>query len=329
MNIRISDVAKKAGVSIATVSRIINNLEGYSEETRLKVQRTIKDLGFTPNAVARGLVNKKTHTIGVLLPVLSSRFSSQLLHGIESKAHSREHSVIICNTDRNGGRTMECLRILGEKRVDGIIFASEWLTDEYGAFLEDLNVPVALVSTYSDKWPFPYVRVDDRQAAIFAVTYLIRKGHRVIGHISGTEDDKIAGLPRKEGYRQALADAGIEFDEGLVSYGDFLFESGMTAMAELFRKQPELTAVFAASDEMAVGAMTWLHQQGVSVPEQVSVMGYDDTQDAVMSYPALTTLHQPIEEMGSRAVELILSKSKDESIILRHSITERDSVAPG
>lgn len=326
MTVTIADVARKAGVSTATVSRIVNNLSGYSDTTKLKVQSAIDELGYKPNAVARGLASSKTATIGVLLPILSSRYSSQLIHGIETEAHKRGYSVIICNTDRNGERTLEYLRILSEKRVEGIIFASEWVTEEYGNYMKNLSIPVVLVSTFSNQFDFPYVRVDDKQASYTAVKYLLDRGHREIGMISGTRDDKIAGVTRLEGYREALSDYGLEFREDYVSYGDFHFESGIDGMRTLWSCALPLTAVFTASDEMALGALTYLHEKGVSVPGDLSIMGYDDTLDAVMAFPALTTLHQPVEEMGNKAVDILLSKNHSDSIIMRHSVTERKSV---
>ncbi|MBI9104406.1 MAG: LacI family DNA-binding transcriptional regulator [Spirochaetales bacterium] len=326
MAAKISDVAKLAGVSTATVSRIINNLSGFSEDTRARVEDAIRELGYKPNLVARGLVSSRTHTIGVLLPCLSSRYSSQLIHGIETEAHRRGYSVIICNTDRNGERTLEYLRILSEKRVEGIIFASEWVKEEYGKYMLDLSIPVVLISTYSDHFPFPYVRVDDKQAAYTSCNYLLDKGHRKIGFISGSSDDPIAGAPRIEGYRKALEENGVTYDEDLLVFGDFHFESGIAGMRELMERNKGITAVFASSDEMALGALTYLHGKGIKVPQDISVMGYDDTLDAVMAVPALTTLHQPVEEMGRKAMGLLLGGDDSTSIIMRHWVNERNSV---
>jgi len=302
MAIKISDVAKKAGVSSATVSRIINNLSGYSEETRKKVQQAIDELGYKPNAVARGLVISQTHTIGVLMPSLSSRFSFKLLKGIEKVAHARGYSIIVCNTDRNGERTMEYLRILSEKRVDGILFISEWMEKEYGNYLMELKIPVALVATETEDFPFPSVKTDDFQASRGAVRHLIDQGHQKIGLITGRPEDKIAGFPRIRGYEEALSEADFLLNPSNISYGDFHYQSGITSMNELLSRNLGLTAVFCTSDEMALGALSALRSGGVKVPEEISVMGYDDTQDAEMAYPTLTTVHQPIEDRKKRRV---------------------------
>lgn len=323
----IRDVARLAGVSVATVSRILNGLSGYTEETKRRVLGVIDELGFKRNALASGLVSRKTHTIGVLLPSVSGRFATLLLHGIEDTAHRLGYSVIVCNTDNDGKRTMEYLQVLGEKQVEGIIYASEWVRDEYGREFERMGIPVVLVSTMSTKFRLPYVKVDDRAAAYHATQFLIQKGHVGLGMIAGTQTDPIAGIPRVDGFRQALVDAGLEADDGLIAYGDFGFRSGITAMSGLADRLPGLTAIFAASDEMAVGALSWCHEHHVLVPEQLSIIGYDDTQDAEMAIPPLTTIRQPIREMGEAAARMLLDRKRGaDSVVMPFTIVERESV---
>ena len=323
----IKDVAKKAGVSIATVSRILNDLPGYTAETRQTVLDVIQEIGYKPNAIARGLVNKHTNTIGVLLPSISSRLASVLLNGIENTAHHLDYSTIICNTERDGKRTLEYLEVLGEKQVDGIIIVSEWLRDLYEEALVAMKIPVVLVLTVSSHLHIPHIKLDDRRAAYDATEYLIERGHKKIGMISGAENDQIAGLPRIEGYRQALADNSLTISEDRIVYGDFAYRSGIASMEKLFERCPDITAVFATSDEMAVGVLSWAYKKGVRVPDELSVIGYDDTQDAEMAIPPLTTVRQPVYEMGQGAVEMLFSgKEKAKSVIMPHRIVERDSV---
>ncbi len=327
----IKDVARKANVSVATVSRVLNHQSGYSEETKQKVLQAIKEMGYQPNAIARGLINKRTQTIGVLFPKLSSMFSSQLLHGIEYTAHERDHSVVVCNTDKNGKRTVKYLQVLREKQVDGIIFTSEVLTEEYFRVLTAMKIPVVLLSTRSEKYPFPHVKVDDKQAAYDATRYLIQRGHRKIAMISGDQTDPIAGKPRIEGYKEALAAYGIPFQENLLAFGSFGFHSGVMAMEKFLQSKVEFTAVFAASDEMAVGAMSAAFRHGIKVPDQLSVIGYDNLRLAEMTTPPLTTVAQPLFEMGKQAAEMLLqmieTKTEVPGRILPHEIIERQSVA--
>ena len=327
MKATIRDVARMSGVSVATVSRILNDLTGYSEGTRKRVEKVMNDLDYSPNAIARGLANKQTSTIGILLPSVSSRFAAKLLQGIEMASHSLKHSVIVCNTHSNGERTMEYLQVLKEKRIEGLIFISEWLKDEYVEVIKKMGAPVVLVSTMSLKYQFPYVKVDDKQAAYDAVCYLIKKGHRKIGLISGSEDDQIAGLPRIEGYKAALAEYGIPVDKELIAYGDFHFKSGAAGCEELFERNPDITAFFVTSDEMAIGAISCAYRRGKKIPEDLSIIGFDDTEDAEMAIPPLTTVHQPVEDIGRIAAELLIHKKGfDESVIVSHRIVERETV---
>ncbi|MFC6652751.1 LacI family DNA-binding transcriptional regulator [Paenibacillus rhizoplanae] len=326
----IKDVAQKANVSIATVSRVLHNLGGYSDQTKQKVDQAIKELKYQPNAIARGLINKRTQTIGVLFPDVSSSFSSDLLHGISEYVHEHNYSVIVCNTDQDGKRTLKYLQLLREKQVDGIIFSSEVLKQEYYDMLESMNVPVVLVSSRTDYANVPYVKVDDYQAAYDAVYYLITKGHRSISMISGTKGDPIAGTPRVEGYRKALEAHGIAFDSRYLVYGDFSYDSGCRAMEVLLRRTPEATAVFAASDEMAIGALSVVTKHGMNVPEDISIMGYDDLRLARMVNPPLTTVRQPLYDIGMTAsgklIGMIETGEPAESQICTHSIVERQTV---
>jgi len=325
----IKDVAKAANVSVATVSRVLHNLSGYSNKTKLKVLQAVEELGYHPNAIARGLVNKRTQTIGVLFPDVSSGFSSDILHGIEEVAHEKGFSVIVCNTAEEGKRTMKYLQVLREKQVDGVVFTSEVLKDEYYQTLKEMGIPVVLVNTQSHKHMIPYVKVDDWQAAYQATAYLIQNGHREIAMISGTLGDRVAGT-RVEGYRQALEDHDIQFLESRVAYGDFRWESGRKAMELLLADAPPFTALFAASDEMAIGAMGAVFAKGMKIPEDLSIIGYDDLTIAQITFPPLTTVHQPLAQMGRLASDKLIAlieKSQDvSSTIVSHHIVERQTV---
>ncbi|WNS41154.1 substrate-binding domain-containing protein [Paenibacillus sp. MMS20-IR301] len=330
MNPTIKDVALKANVSIATVSRVLNNLTGYSDQTRLKVNRAIQELGYQPNAIARGLINKRTQTIGVMFPDVSSAFSYDLLQGIDKFAHDHNYSVMVCNTDQNGIRTLKYLQLLREKQVDGIIFSSGVLKKEYYDVLDSMNIPVVLVSTQTDFANVPYVKVDDYQAVYDSVSYLISKGHSKIAMISGTEGDPIAGTPRVEGYLKALEDHGLPFESRYLVYGDFSFQDGCTGMETLLEQAPEVTAVFAASDEAAIGALSTVTRLGMNVPGDFSIMGYDDIRMAQMVSPPLTTVRQPLFDIGRIASEKLITMIETgevvQSAIIAHSIVERQTV---
>lgn len=330
MNPTIKDVAERANVSIATVSRVVNHLSGYSEKTKKRVYQAIEEIGYQPNAIARGLINKRTHTIGVMFPSVSSMFSSDILHGVEDLAHHLNYSVVVCNTDSDGKRTMKYLQVLREKQVDGLIFSSEVLKEEYHSVLEKMRIPIVLTSSKTQYADVPHVKVDDYQASFDAVDYLISKGHRNIAMISGTKTDKIAGLPRVRGYKKALEKHRIPFRPDLLAYGDFMFDQGYIAMETLLKRAPDLTAVFAASDEMAVAAMAAAAKHGLRVPDDLSVMGYDDTKLAAMVYPPLTAIRQPLHDLGriacKKLIHMIETGEIEKNEIVPHSIVERQTV---
>ncbi|SES07823.1 LacI family DNA-binding transcriptional regulator [Salipaludibacillus aurantiacus] len=327
----IKDVAKKANVSIATVSRILNHKEGYTEETRKKVLQTIEELGYHPNGVARGLISKRTNTIGVLVPSISSMIVSEMVSGIENVAHQTGTSVIVCHTESNGKKTMQYLHLLKEKQVDGIIFTSEILKNEYYEFLNKFNIPVVLLSSESINLPVPHVKVDDRLAAYHATEYLIKQGHSKIGMVSGNRQDMIAGLPRIEGFKMAMEMNQVPLSESLIVSGrGFSFKDGSEAFEKLISAHPELTAVFAASDEMALGIISKAHKMNIDIPGRLSVIGYDNLAISEMSIPPLTTVAQPMLKMGESAGEMIMNMintgTVPENCIVSHKIVERESV---
>lgn len=328
MKSTIKDVARSAKVSVATVSRIVNGQPGYSEKTKQAVLEVVARLGYTPNAIARGLVKKTSSTIAILLPSLTGSFMAELLDGVVAAARQRDYNVIICNTGEDGRDMLKYLRVMGEQQVGGIIIASAEIKPEYVTAIFELKRPVVFVATFSDRHQIPYVKVDDQQAAYQATRYLIDRRHRHIGMLSGTQGDHISGTPRVRGFQLALEDAGLTFAPHQVTYGNFGFPSGLKACAQLIEQFSELTAIFAASDEMAVAALAYAYQHGIHVPRQLSVIGYDDTPLAQMVTPALTTVHQPIYDMGAKAVELLLERqAARECIIMPSWITERASVA--
>lgn len=331
MKITIKDVAKKANVSVATVSRVINNKGGYSEETEERILRVIEELNYSPNAIARGLVGKRTKTIGLLVPDLTSTLPIELLKGVEKAAHKMGHSVILCNTELGGKKTLDYLRLLDEKQIDGIIYASHELKEDYYRYIKKMNVPLVLLATESNRFPVPFVKVNDRMAVYSAISYLIEKGHRKIAIISGSQQDEIAGVPRIVGYKAAMRDHGLSIkDEWIVETESFFFENGKKGFLQLMNQAPDITAVFAASDDMAIGVLSAANNLGIKVPDDLSVMGYDNLRIAEMVVPTLTTVAQPFEKMGERAVEMIfemLSTGKNiESFYFPHQIIERQSV---
>jgi LacI family transcriptional regulator len=309
----------------------LNNQVGYSEKTKEKVLRVIQELNYTPNAIARGLASNSSSTIGVLVPYIPTNIVSTILKGLETSAGDEGYSIIISNTGLDGERTAKCLDLMCEKRVDGIIIVSEPIQDEYYKIIENMKIPAMLVSTRSYKYDIPFVKVDDKKAAYDAVQYLINNNHRNIAMISGGENDLIAGKPRLEGYINALVENNININKNLIKYGDFSYSSGKHCMEELISKgKKKFTAVFAASDDMAIGALKVAYQNNIRVPKEISIMGYDNSQIAEMVTPSLTVISQPFERMGKMAarnlIKIIEKNIIVNNTIVEHKIIERESV---
>lgn len=330
-NPTIKDVARKSNVSVATVSRILNNLEGYSEETRRRVMQVIDEIGYRRNDIARNLKIKSTNTIGVLLPKVGTNFYIEILNGIEDAAHNDGYSVIICNVGDNGERTEEYIRIMIERQVDGIIVCSLPPEKSLIENIIGVNIPVVLISTIYSGYSIPYIKVDDYKASYAAVEYLIKMGHKDIAMVGGSPLDPIAGIPRLQGFIDALRNNKLKVRENLIKHNGFSFKDGITSMEQLLKEKEKFTAIFAACDEIAVGAISVAHKRGLKIPEDISIIGYDGTQVAEMCYPPLTTLVQPFYEMGEKAVKTLIQKISSvvevESLIMPFKIAERDTVS--
>jgi len=332
MKASIRDVAKLANVSISTVSRVLNAPELVVKEKREKVLAAIAQLNYSPNALARGLIHRRTQTLGVLFPNISNLFYSEVLAGMEGAAHEAGYNLMICNTDNNADKKHAILKVLNEKQIDGLILTSEpVLPDDYEV-LSKFTFPVVLAATHSPDYEIASVKVDDEKAAYDAAAYLISRGHRRIGMISGSIDDPISGGPRIRGFLRALNDHGIESDpKKCIEYGSPQFEHSYQAMKALHAKFPDMTAVFATSDERALAAISYLHEHRIRVPEEISVIGFDNTRMAGMCFPKLTTVAQPLFDIGYLSVVKLLRLIRGEPVhdlrtVVPHSIVERDSV---
>lgn len=334
----INDVAKVAGVSITTVSRVLNNSSHpVNPETRQKVQEAIKALNFVPSQLARALANEKTHLIGVLVGDGSDPYFANVVRGISDTAQENGYLSIICNTDRLPEVELSFLEILRDYNADGIIFAGGGLVEtdcqaelcEIVDQLRSNGIPViALSNQYLD---VPQVRIDDVCASREMTEYLIGLGHRRIGFIAGPPN-LITSTLRLDGYRQALAGAGIPYAQDLVYVGDFTYESGKQAALTLMARPTPPSAVFGSNDQEALGCLYQLRSMGYRVPEQVSVAGFDDIESTQYVFPALTTIHVPMQLIGGMGVKQVLKVINqkdpiDEVSIIPHLLVIRDSTA--
>ena len=333
MPVTIYDVAREAGVSMATVSRVVNGNPNVKPQTRKKVLNAIERLGYRPNAVARGLASKKTTTVGVIIPDISSLFFSELARGIEDIATMYKYNIILCNSDQRMEKELQLINTLLEKQVDGLLFMGAEIKEEHMQVLTSTTVPTVLAATRDVDNKLPSVSIDHFQAGYDATKALIDRGNRRIAMITGPLSDPLAGLMRFEGYKQALADAGIPLDEGLVENGNLFYESGLAATRKFLERKERPTAIFAASDEMAIGAIHAAMDFGLSVPDDLEVIGHDNIRLVEMVRPRLTSVVQPMYDIGAVAMRLLTKYMNNEHVeehvvLLPHRIEYRESTRP-
>jgi LacI family transcriptional regulator len=308
MSPTLEEVAKLADVSRSTVSRVVNDQPNVRSEVRERVWEVIHQTGYQPHAAARSLVTSRTHVIGMIIPeavttLFTDPFFPLLLRGATDACNSHQYQLMLSLFTANTDRKEIYQRILRSGYLDGVLVASASLKNPIVPNLLRDRIPFISVGRHPDE-RVHYVDVDNVGGARMAVEHLIRLGHRRIATIAGPPD-MIAGQDRLSGYRQALEARGIPVDEELIVEGDFTESSGTVAMQRLLPASP--TAVFVASDMMAVGALKALRQAGLEVPQDIALAGFDDIPIASVIEPALTTVRQPIERMASMAVEVLLS----------------------
>lgn len=330
MNITIYDVANEAGVSMATVSRVVNGNPNVKPTTRKKVLDAIERLGYRPNAVARGLASKKTTTVGVIIPDIASIFFSELARGIEDIATMYNYNIILCNSDQNKDKELHLLNTLLGKQVDGIVFMGGKVTEEHVEEFKRSPVPIVLAATLDQQKETPSVNIDYEQAVYDAVKYLIGQGHKKVGMVSGPLEDPINGEYKFAGYRRALEESGMPIDDRCVVVGDYTYDSGIEAMDTFLQMDEKPTAIFAGTDEMCLGVIHGAQDQGNNIPDDFEVISFDNTRLSLMVRPTLTTVVQPMYDIGAVAMRLLTKfmnneKVEDQTVVLPHRIEFRDS----
>jgi LacI family transcriptional regulator, galactose operon repressor len=304
MRTTIHEVAKAAGVSIATVSRALNGTGRVSEVTRSRVLQIARELGYQPNDVARSLLAKTTRTIAVVVPDIADPFFPELIKGIETVARDRGHLVLLCGGADDEASAWHDLAALRRRQVDGVILAGVRLAAER---LQAVTAGLPVVTVDREVGPAgaSVVQSDHRAGAAVATGHLLDLGHRRIAHLAGPPGLNVAEA-RRAGYADALTDAGVDVDTALVVAGGFLERDGYDGARELVGRGVDFTAVFAAGDLAAIGALAALEEHGLRVPADISVVGFDDIQPARYVRPRLTTMRRHIGQLGARAAELLL-----------------------
>lgn len=328
MKVSIKDVAKAAGVSHSTVSRALSNNPLIPEKTRARVQRLAQKLGYTPNAIARGLVTQQTRAVGVIVTSIADPFVAEVVRGIEQTAGDHGYRVVLGTSHNDPEREVNSVKALREWRVDSVIVESSRVGSLYGPLLQEIGVPIVLINNQHPGTFIRSVTVDDVQGAKFATSHLISLGHRVIGHIRGPAGYR-ATKNRLTGYRNALKKAGIPFDSTLLQSGNGRAEAGEQVIP-LLSHSPKPTALFCYNDMTAIGALRALKRCGICVPQDISLVGFDDIPFTLYTDPPLTTIHQPTFEMGQRAMQMAFTlmntpKAKVENVVIQGELIVRES----
>lgn len=319
-------VAAAAGVSPSTVSRILTGNARVSDKKRAAVESTIQRLGFKPNVMARGLAKGRTFSIGVLTQDINSPFYGEALRGIEIALASTGILPLFVSGHWHLQDEVELMELMIARRVDGIIVLTGRLTDtQLLEYAQQLPIVVTGRDLKGDS--VASLRVDDFEGARLATQHLIDLEHRAIAHIAGPQDHRDS-VERLRGYKAALEEAGIEFDPNLVVYADFHEPGGVLAVNQLLSARRSFSAVFASNDQTALGARLAFFQHNIRVPEDVSLVGFDDLPAAQYAIPPLTTVHQPVYELGQAAAESLLNLingKKMEAVLPPFKLMARDS----
>ncbi|MFI0817812.1 LacI family DNA-binding transcriptional regulator [Streptomyces sp. NPDC021098] len=311
----LESVALHAGVSRATVSRVVNGSTRVAEDSRSAVLRAIEELGYVPNQAARSLVTQRTDSFALVLPEEPGRVFSDdqffpgVVRGVGQELEDADKQLVLMMARSPASRD-RIERFAQARHVDGVMVASMHGADPLPAALARMGIPVVCNERPLGAETLPYVGVDNAGGAALAVRHLLHSGRARVATVAGPQD-MVAGIDRLTGYRTALAEAGRE---PVVAAGDFTQESGAVAMRELLGRQPDLDAVFVASDLMGLGVLRALRQAGRRVPEDVGVVGFDDVQAARYADPPLTTVRQPIAEIGRRLARQLLRLAGGETI---------------
>jgi DNA-binding LacI/PurR family transcriptional regulator len=326
----LDEVARVAGVSRATVSRVVNGSPKVSADVRRTVERAIDRLGYVPNRAARSLVTRRSDSIAVVITepanrLFSDPFFPRLVRGISAALSARDLQLVLLmpSDDVDERRTV---RYLTAGHVDGVILVSLHGDDPLPEQLATRRIPSVVLGRPSRGVDVDYVDADNRDGGRRATAHLVQRGRRRIATITGPKD-MVAGIDRLAGYRDALADAGIAVDDGLIATGDFTQAGGEAAMERLVKSRPDLDAVFCASDLMAVAALGLLQAAGRRVPEDVAVVGYDDSPIATTTRPALSSVRQPIEDMGREMVNLLSGSIEQNGRVPRHIVLATELIA--
>jgi DNA-binding LacI/PurR family transcriptional regulator len=329
------DVARRAGVSIATVSRVVNQLPNVRPALRRRVLRAIKELNYEPSRTAQRLRIKRSHVLGLIISDIQNPFFTSVVRGIEDAAYQAGYSLVLCNSDEDTAKEKLYIDVMRAEGVAGLIVAPTRQTNAHLRALLQHHIPVVAIDRVISSKHVDNVMVDNVEGARRAVTHLLDLGHRRIGMVSMRFIS--TGRERQTGYQSALAASGLRVDRRLIALGAPKPESGYACTLELLKRMPRPTALFVAANMMMVGALAAIRESGLRIPQDISIVGFDDLPWAPLLDPPLTTVAQPTYELGKRAVELLLKRIEapdkpaeqvrlKTKLLIRGSTAKRNSV---
>jgi LacI family transcriptional regulator len=324
MNITITDIAKMSNVSKATVSRVINNkIGGVSQETKERILKIIQDVGYKPNLMARSIVTSETKTIGLIIPDIQNPFFPQMVRGVQDYAVSQNYTVFLCNSDSNVEKQQHYIDTFLQKRVDGLILTTSG--DIYPGHAQNMykqyNVPVVLLDRKIAGLSYNAgVFIDNIDGAYQAVSYLLKDNLTEQVAFLGGPKEVDTCAERFQGYVQAHEEKNIPIDPELVSYGEYTVESGYEMAEDLINKHGPVGRIFAASDIIAIGAIRALRKMHISIPKETEIIGFDNIGISDMIYPAITTMAQPIYDIGYIAAKKLIKLLNGEEIGQKNEI---------
>lgn len=327
----IHDVAKLAGVSIATVSRVINSPESVRAVTREKVLLAMSKCNYKYNALARGFVTKRSNTIGLIIPNINNPVFADSTLGVQEYADQKNLKVILGNSNYKYSQEENLVNVLRESQVDGLIITTTNIKSELLKTLVDEDFPFVLLFSTVKGGPFSAVGVDNYRGGYLATEHLVSLGHNRIGMVAGNFSMTDRSFHRWHGYKRCLMDNKIAYDKKLVVQTDYSLSGGCESIKKLLNQPSPPTAVFCSNDYIALGAIKGARESGLTLPDELSIVGFDDMQTASYMVPPLTTIRQPAYDMGRRAAELLLQliekKSKPVQDMMTTSLIVRESTS--
>ncbi|WP_027417073.1 LacI family DNA-binding transcriptional regulator [Aneurinibacillus terranovensis] len=330
-DINIKEVARKCGVSIATVSRVFNNSGPVKESTRKKIEKIIEETGYRPNVLARELAEKKTHLVGMIVHSMIGEGLPRTINGVNDVLQQHDFNLLISCSNGSFESEMKHFEIFRSKRVEGILFATREFKKEHSKIIKKLPIPVVVLLQKTSQEKIPYVAFDNYRFAKEATKRLFELGHSKFAFIGGPVNATNA-IERQQGFVHALLESGLEVEEALIKNGDYTIEDGYWKMESLLSEKKELTAVVAVNDGMAIGAINCLQDHGVNVPDEISVLGLDDTVLAKALRLKLSGVHYSYTDLGKVGAEILLkqiesNELKFEKHLIPYTIHLRESVA--